>query len=182
MKTSGVRQASGAVRNLLGVRPLFPRPQETTDAALLSWLEGRLQEISATTAAARTLIELDPRLQNALLSCAQPLHYGPLERCDSDSVALVRRGSLVEERAMNAQRTQAATLELVEQIERSSIDTTTPRLSIAVYQALLREATLAIGPLAHDLCKRVALLTADPTWLTKQLPSSYPSRKCVLDF
>lgn len=108
------------------------------------------------------LTNLDSRLQGVLLSCAQTLHYGPFERCDSNLVALVYQGRLVEERAMDEQQAQAAVLALVAQIEGHSTAFAVQSLSHSVYQVLLREATLALGPLAHDLCKRISLLTADP--------------------
>ena len=108
------------------------------------------------------LKNLGPRLQDILLSSAQTLHYGPLERCDSNSVALVYQGRLVEERAMDARHAQTAVRALVAQIEYPSAVAAVQPLNRAVYKALLREATLALGPLAHDLCKRIALLTADP--------------------
>ena len=108
------------------------------------------------------LKNLGPRLQDILLSSAQTLHYGPLERCDSNSVALVYQGRLVEERAMDTRHAQTAVRALVAQIEYPSAIAAAQPLHRGVYQALLREATLALGPLAHDLCKRIALLTADP--------------------
>ena len=108
------------------------------------------------------LKDLDSELQRVLLSSARTLHYGPLERCDSNSVALVYQGRLVEDRTMDARHAQTAVRALVAQIEYPSAVAAVQLLGRGVYQALLREATLALGPLAHDLCKRIAFLTADP--------------------
>ena len=151
-------------------RALFRRDQERPDgnardrSMATRWPRPTRALSGATTAR----VELDSRLQDALLACAQTLRYGPSERCDSRMVALVQHGSLMENRALDAQRSHATIAELVSQVERpvssftSSDSSAAPRLSPAIGLDLLRKATLTLGPLAHDICRRVATLTADP--------------------
>ena len=155
IKTGTARYPDGAVVEPFSTRSLIRRHAAVADAAVSAHAPKSLP-------ATRALNDLDPRLQDVLLSCAQTLRYGPFERCDSNSVALVYRGRLVEDREMDAQQAQAAVLALVAQIEHHSTAFAVHSLNHSVYQVLLREATLALGPLAHDLCKRIALLTADP--------------------
>jgi len=153
--TGAARYPGSAAAEPFSARALIRRHTAAADAAA----PGRVLK---SPPAMGTLANLDPRLQDVLLSCAQTLRYGPFERCDSHSVALVHQGRLVEEREMDDQQAQAAVLALVAQIEGHSTAFAVQSLNSSVYQVLLREATLALGPLAHDLCKRIALLTADP--------------------
>lgn len=155
LRTGAAQYLDGGAAEFLSTGSLSRRHTVAADAAA----PGRVPENPLAKGA---LTELDPRLQNVLLSCAKTLRYGPFERCDSHSVALVYQGRLVENRDMNAQQAQAAVLALVAQIEHRSPAFAVQPLNHSVYQVLLREATLVLGPLAHDLCKRIALLTPDP--------------------
>ena len=155
LRTGVARYPDGAAPESLSTRSLIRRHTAVADATA----SGRVPENPPAT---RALMNLGPRLQDVLLSCAQTLRYGPFERCDSHSVALVYQGRLVEDRKMDEQQAQAAVLALVAQVEQHSTAFAAQPLNHGAYQVLLREATLALGPLAHDLCRRVALLTVDP--------------------
>ncbi len=114
-------------------------------------------------------------LRGLLLSSATTLRYGNFERCDRNAVALVLKGNLIEERAISKQQEDVRFQALMNQLICPTFITGNRRMSIATYQSLLHEATLAIGPLAHDLCKRVASLTADPYLAYQAVAQSIPS-------
>lgn len=130
------------------------------------------QRLAAPVVAAFSGISAE--LQRVLLSSAQTLHYGPFERCDSAGVSLVLQGRLTEERPIGAQQAQTSFLALMNEIEQAHNVTGHRRLSMMVYQDLLREGTLALGPLAHDLCQRISTHTADPHMAYRAFAESIP--------
>ena len=98
-----------------------------------------------------------------LLQSAQRLSYGPREACPSYSVCLVLDGRLREERPLEAHRAGQALRALL-QAQASVPADGSPLLSEQAVRRLLQEASLALGPVAHSLCQRLAMLT-DDAWL-----------------
>jgi hypothetical protein len=101
-------------------------------------------------------------LQQTLAASARTLRYGRFERCDSAAVALVSQGRLSEDRPLDGAQAEAAFLGLMAELERTPNIAGVSRLNQDVYQRLLHEGSLALGPLAGNLCQRIAALTADP--------------------
>lgn len=108
------------------------------------------------------LASVGPVLQQALSASAQTLRYGRFERCDSAVVAFVGQGRLSEDRPLGVEQAEAAFRVLMAELERTPVAAGMNRLNQDVYQRLLHEGSLALGPLAGNLCQRIAALTADP--------------------
>ncbi len=107
-----------------------------------------------------------PTLWAALLACAQPLRYGRLERCEGPHLALLHSGRLREERPLPETQVQAQLKALLEQWEALALQAEAlPAVSLQMgqeaYENLLNQATLAMGPLAYQSCRRIAALTDD---------------------
>lgn len=98
-----------------------------------------------------------------LLQSAQRLSYGPREACPAHSVCLVLDGRLREERPLEAHRAAQALRALL-QAQAAMPAEGAPLLSEQAVRRLLQEASLALGPVAHSLCQRLAMLT-DDAWL-----------------
>ncbi len=153
------------------VHPLGGNPEDA-DPVPMGHGPQEAPRLSAPVVAA--LAGIGAGLQRSLLSSAQTLHYGPFERCDSAGVSLVLQGRLTEERPMGAQQAHTSFVALMHEIEQAPHATGERRLSMVVYQDLLREGTLALGPLAHDLCQRIATHTADPHMAYRAFAESIP--------
>lgn len=125
-------------------------------------------------ALAAAFAEIEPGLPRRLADCARTVHYAQFERCDSGALALVVQGRVAEARPVEAQRLESTFRALIDDISKASGVSGVRRLGEENYQALLVEGSLALGPLAHNLCRRIAALTDDPHLAYRALAESIP--------
>lgn len=117
-------------------------------------------------------------LRSSLLACARHLHYGQEESCSGAMIGVVLEGRLREVRERSPAETEAALTTLLAALDTSlgPLDLQAPALglSMAEYQPMLQQAILALGPLARNLCQRVASLTEDPYLAYRAVARSIP--------
>lgn len=118
-----------------------------------------------------------------LLRAAQQRAYGPREACPTQGVCLVLGGRLREDRPLEAPRAEQALRTLL--LAQSQLTVPLgepPLLDDAALRHLLHEASLALGPVAHSLCQRLAALT-DDAWLAwRAVAESLPDAVRRADF
>ena len=138
------------------------------------------EDLSLPASCMAALANIGEKLQHDLLSNARLLRYGQYERCDSGSLILVHQGCLTESRPSDAQHEQATFLALMHELEHTSKVTGSPRLNKEIYQILLQDGTLALGPMALNLCQRIAALTAD-SYMAYRVFSEFISQPILRD-
>jgi small-conductance mechanosensitive channel len=114
---------------------------------------------------AEILADLPDTLRTPLLHPARRVRFGQGERCDGIGIALVIQGVVRANSVLTAAQRDAAVSALIETLDHTETSThgtmTHSRMSETIFQPLLQASTLALGPLAHTLCYRIAAQTED---------------------
>ena len=97
--------------------------------------------------------------------------YGPHERCRRGLVGFVVQGRLIEDRLPEPDQRAQALTDLRAQVA-STATTGTVRMDSESFDLFVRRGALAIGPLAHTLCQRIALCTDDLSLAHEMLADS----------
>jgi len=163
--------------------PELANPDDAQRGALKRW---RGPSDQATPALAQQC----PTLWAALLDCGQALRYGRMERCDSPQLAWLQSGRMREARPLDEAQVQVQLARLLRQLDRLRLEPegrlrapqelagvgskSAVQMGQEAYDGLLAQATLAMGPLAYQSCRRIAALTDDLHLAYHALAQSLP--------
>ena len=108
------------------------------------------------------MAELSAPLQEALLAAGRMQRYGPAELCQRGLAGFLAQGTLFDDRLPDATERQRDLEALRTHVAADSTPTNEPvRMSTENFDLFVRRGALAIGPLAHSLCLRIAAYTDD---------------------
>lgn len=121
-------------------------------------------------------------LQQRLLDSGRRHHYARREQLAGGMIALVLQGSLQLASRPDPQYDEAALQRLLAELSSVGQQPGPSRLAPAQRAALLNDAKLVLGPLAHPLCERIAALTENPLLAYRALAQScsHPAQRSAL--
>jgi small-conductance mechanosensitive channel len=130
------------------------------------------QKDTAADAALAALPGVSAELQQALLDSGRGQHYARREKLGNDMIALVVQGRPQLTSRPDQEHDGAALRTLMAELSRIGAKPASSRLAPDHSAALLNDAKLVLGPLAHPLCERIAALTEDPSLAYRVLAHS----------
>lgn len=142
-------------------------------------------EVSATDLAT-VFAGISHSLRESLIQTGKQLCYAAQECCDTSVVSLILAGTVREAIKLNpAQAQQRLAVLLNEFANAITFDyptTTKMRMQETEYQAMLNQASVAVGPLASKLCKHVASLTEDTNLAYQTIAQHIPTDEAKATF
>nr|WP_315399895.1 mechanosensitive ion channel family protein [uncultured Duganella sp.] len=132
------------------------------------------QKDAVTEADRAALPGVGAALEQALVDGGRRQHYARREKLGGDGVALVLQGMPQLTSKPDQRHDDAALRVLMAELSTLGGKPAPSRLAPEQRAALLNDAKLVLGPLAHPLCERIAALTEDPSLAYRALAQSCP--------
>ncbi len=132
------------------------------DARPSPWTYRPANNASLQPLVRRHMADLPAPLQEALLAAGRTQRYGPAELCQRGLAGLLVQGTLFDDRLPDATQRQHELAALRTQVAADPAPATeSVRMSPENFDLFVHRGALAIGPLAHSLCLRIAAYTDD---------------------